>query len=229
MRRAAAGPERRQRPDRAARARRERRALPVSRPLLLPLPRGSRPRSAPGVLGRGAGVRGSPGDAPLRLPEVVWRAASTSRRSTRAIPPTGGSSPTLVWPGEHGRAARIEAALDIVAADPPVMIAGDASDPEVLRRAAAQAPAGATLVVTTPGVLPHIARAGRERLIATHRARSTPSGSRSTRRGCTTAGVRPSMRHLGRVRARSRRGSARRRRPTRRFRGVARGASAAAR
>jgi hypothetical protein len=71
-----------------------------------------------------------------------------------------------VWPGEHGRAARIEAALDIVAADPPVMIAGDASDPAVLHAAAALAPADATLVITTPGVLPHIPRAGRERLIA---------------------------------------------------------------
>ena len=39
--------------------------------------------------------------------------------------------------------------------------------PGVLESLAARAPAGATLVVTTPGVLPHIPRAGRERLFAT--------------------------------------------------------------
>jgi hypothetical protein len=70
-----------------------------------------------------------------------------------------------VWPGESGRTGRIAAALDIVAADPPSLFAGDASDPEVLRAAAALAPAGTTLVVTTPGVLPHIPWAGRERLL----------------------------------------------------------------
>ena len=90
-----------------------------------------------------------------------------ARRRRRRRPAT--SSRRLVWPGEDGRAERIEAALDIVAADPPLLIAGDASDPEVLHAAAALAPAGATLVVTTPGVLPHIPRAGRERLIDTVR------------------------------------------------------------
>ncbi len=39
----------------------------------------------------------------------------------------------------------------------------------MLRAAAARAPAGATLVITTPGVLPHIPRAGRDRLLATLR------------------------------------------------------------
>ena len=39
---------------------------------------------------------------------------------------------TLVWPGEEGRAQRIEAALDIVAADPPLIVRGDATDPAVL-------------------------------------------------------------------------------------------------
>src|SRR5690606_24655635 len=73
---------------------------------------------------------------------------------------------SLVWPGEKGRVARIEAALDIVAAEKPLLIAGDASDPAVLQAAAAQAPRGATLVVTTPGVLPPAPGAGRERLVA---------------------------------------------------------------
>ncbi|GAA1966522.1 DUF2332 domain-containing protein [Microbacterium deminutum] len=109
------------------------------------------------------------GEPPLRLPEVVWRAGvdlaplDASDASDRRF------LTTLVWPGEDGRAERIEAALDIAAADPPLMIRGDASDPAVLRDAAGRAPARSTLVVTTPGVLPHIPRAGRERLIATLR------------------------------------------------------------
>ena len=44
-------------------------------------------------------------------------------------------------------------------------MAGDASDPDVLASVAALAPADATLVITTPGVLPYLPRAGRERLL----------------------------------------------------------------
>jgi hypothetical protein len=105
------------------------------------------------------------GDPPLRLPEIVWRAGVDLAPLDAADAADRRFLTSLVWPGEHGRAARIAAALDIAAADPPLLIAGDASDPRVLARAAAAAPAGATLVVTTPGVLPHIPRAGRERLL----------------------------------------------------------------
>jgi hypothetical protein len=108
-------------------------------------------------------LRGAP---PLRLPEVVWRAGIDLSPLDAADADDRRFLTTLVWPGEQGRAARIEAALRIVAADPPTMIKGDASDPSVLAAAAELAPQDATLVVTTPGVLPHIARAGRERLIA---------------------------------------------------------------
>ena len=102
---------------------------------------------------------------PLRLPEVVWRAgidlapldaaADDDRRWLRA----------LVWPGEEGREQRITAALDIVAADPPLLVAGDAA--AHLDDLAASAPADATLVITTPGVLVHIPRAERTELVAT--------------------------------------------------------------
>ncbi|GAA2008140.1 DUF2332 domain-containing protein [Microbacterium ulmi] len=109
------------------------------------------------------------GDPLLRLPDVVWRAGLDLEPLDAADARDRRFLTTLVWPGEEGRAARIEAALDIVAADPPLMIRGDASRPDVLRDAASRAPRGATLVVTTPGVLPHIPRAGRERLIATLR------------------------------------------------------------
>ena len=109
------------------------------------------------------------GDPPLRMPEVLWRAGMDLAPLDAGNAADRRFLTTLVWPGEEGRAARIEAALDIVAADPPLLIEGDASDSAVLRAAVARAPSGATLVVTTPGVLPHIPRAGRERLIATLR------------------------------------------------------------
>ncbi|MBW9111380.1 DUF2332 domain-containing protein [Microbacterium ureisolvens] len=105
------------------------------------------------------------GDPPLRLPRVLWRAGIDLEPLDAADTAHRRFLTSLVWPGESGRADRIAAALDVAAADPPTLLAGDASDPEVLRAAASQAPAGATLVVTTPGVLPHIPRAGRERLL----------------------------------------------------------------
>ncbi|MFE5407752.1 DUF2332 family protein [Microbacterium sp. NPDC056569] len=110
------------------------------------------------------------GEPPLRLPQVAWRAGIDLEPLDAADDGDRRFLTSLVWPGESGRADRIAAALDIAAADPPRLIAGDASDPEVLRAAAALAPGDATLVVTTPGVLPHIPRAGRERLLDALRA-----------------------------------------------------------
>jgi hypothetical protein len=106
------------------------------------------------------------GDPPLRMPEVVWRAGIDLSPLDAADPVDRRFLTSLVWPGEAGRADRVSAALDIAAADPPLLIEGDASAPGVLADAAARAPGGAALVITTPGVLPHIARAGRERLLA---------------------------------------------------------------
>ena len=110
------------------------------------------------------------GDPPLRMPDVVWRAGIDLSPLDARVPDDRRFLTSLVWPGEAGRVERIEAALDIVADDPPQLLAGDASEPGILRRAAALAPRGATLVVTTPGVLPHIPRAPRERLIETVRS-----------------------------------------------------------
>lgn len=100
----------------------------------------------------------------LRMPEVVWRAGidlapldagdERDRRWLRG----------LVWPGEPGREERIEAALDIAAGDPPLLVAGDAG--ARLDALASAAPRQATLVITTPGVLVHIPRAERSALIA---------------------------------------------------------------
>jgi hypothetical protein len=110
------------------------------------------------------------GSPPLRMPEIVWRGGIDLAPLDARDPDDRRFLTTLVWPGEEGRAARIEAALDLVAADPPTMVQGDASDPAVLGAAVALAPRGIPLVVTTPGVLPHVPRAARERLIVMLRA-----------------------------------------------------------
>ncbi len=99
----------------------------------------------------------------LRLPEVVWRAGIDLAPLDARDADDRRWLETLVWPGETGRADRIRDALDIAASDPPLMIAGDAA--EVLGEVAAQAPADATLVVTTPGVLAHVPFAGRRTII----------------------------------------------------------------
>lgn len=101
---------------------------------------------------------------PLRSPTIVWRAGVDLNPLDARDDADRAWLRALVWPGETGREERIAAALDIVAAQPPLMVAGNAAD--VLPAVVAQAPAGARIVITTPGVLPHIAWAERERLIA---------------------------------------------------------------
>lgn len=111
------------------------------------------------------GVLRGPAPAP-RIPEIVWRAGidlsplaaddAADRRFLTA----------LAWPGEAGRAERITAALDVVAADPPEIVAADATAPGVLEALVGRAPEHAAVVVTTPGVLPHVPFDGRRRLYA---------------------------------------------------------------
>lgn len=104
----------------------------------------------------------------MRMPEVVWRAgidlAPLDARNSNDRAWLRG----LVWPGETGREERISAALDIVAADPPLTVRGDAVD--CIAGVAASAPEGATLVITTPGVLVHLPRPARQSLIEAVRA-----------------------------------------------------------
>lgn len=102
----------------------------------------------------------------LSMPQIVWRAGIDLNPLDAADPEDRRFLETLVWPGEHGRADRIAQALRIAAGDPPLAIRGDATDPDVLAGAVAAAPDGATLVITTPGILPHVPWADRERLFA---------------------------------------------------------------
>lgn len=100
----------------------------------------------------------------LRIPEVVWRAGIDLNPLDARAAEDRAWLTGLVWPGEEGRLERIVAALDIAASDPPLLVAGDGA--AALPALAAEAPAEATLVVTTPGVLAHVPRAGRVDVIA---------------------------------------------------------------
>lgn len=108
------------------------------------------------------------GLANLRMPEIVWRAGIDVQPRDAKDAADRSWITGLVWPGEVGRAERISAALDIVAAEPPMLFSGDAVD--LLADVAALAPRDATLVVTTPGVFAHVPRVGRPALIAASRA-----------------------------------------------------------
>ncbi|MGM7699669.1 DUF2332 family protein [Microbacterium sp. A84] len=101
---------------------------------------------------------------PVRMPRIVWRAGIDLDPLDAGDPRDRAWLQGLVWPGETGREARIAAALDIVAADPPRMVRGDAG--AEVAALAASAPPDATLVITTPGVLAHIPWASRHALIA---------------------------------------------------------------
>ncbi|PZU36695.1 MAG: DUF2332 domain-containing protein [Microbacterium sp.] len=114
---------------------------------------------------RDSSVRGR-GVPALHLPEIVWRAGIDLAPLNAADPSDRAFLTTLVWPGETGREARISAALDVAAADRPTIVAGDATDAGALEALAARVPSGATLVVSTPGVLPHVPFAGRQRMRA---------------------------------------------------------------
>lgn len=100
----------------------------------------------------------------LRMPQISWRAGIDLQPLDAADPRDRAWLEGLVWPGEKGRAERITAALDIVAADPPILVRGDAG--ARIAAVAAIAPPEATLVITTPGVLVHIPRAERLALIS---------------------------------------------------------------
>ncbi len=107
--------------------------------------------------------------AVVPLPDIVWRAGVDLAPLDVHDPADVAFLTGLAWPGEEGRAERIATAAAIAAADPPILVAGDATSPEVVAALLARVPRGATPVVMTPGLLPHIDRSGRQRLIATLR------------------------------------------------------------
>ncbi|MGI5239445.1 DUF2332 domain-containing protein [Dactylosporangium sp. CA-139066] len=66
---------------------------------------------------------------------------------------------TLVWPEQHDRLARLDAALAIARREPPAVESGDLN--ERFEEVVARAPAGATLVVFHTAVLDYVPEPGR--------------------------------------------------------------------
>lgn len=123
------------------------------------------PPAGPSTVVLTSELSGSPA---LRVPEIVWRAGIDLNPLDARDADDRAWLAGLVWPGEEGRRERIVGALDIAAADPPLLVAGDGA--AALPALAARAPRDATLVVTTPGVLAHVPRAHRGAVIDAARA-----------------------------------------------------------
>jgi hypothetical protein len=97
---------------------------------------------------------------PSHPPEVVWRAGLDLNPLDVTDPDDVGWLQTLVWPEQHERRRRLDAAMAIARRDPPLLVTGDAvADLEAL---VARAPAGVPLVIVSPAVLVYLAPAQRE-------------------------------------------------------------------
>ena len=105
---------------------------------------------------------------PPRIPVITWRAGLdlnpldvTSDDDVRWLS-------CLVWPGEGDRESRLEAAIAAARRDPPAVHRGDLLTD--LPALAAQAPAGATLVIYHSSVLYYVAPDRREQFAGTVRS-----------------------------------------------------------
>ncbi|SFR76389.1 hypothetical protein SAMN05428970_2059 [Agromyces sp. CF514] len=104
---------------------------------------------------------GTPAPVPSRMPEVVWRAGIDLNPLDVRSEADVAWLDALIWPEHDERRARLRAAADIAAADPPRLVAGDLN--ERLAALAATAPVDATLVVFHTAVLMYLDDDGRER------------------------------------------------------------------
>jgi hypothetical protein len=98
---------------------------------------------------------------PTSLPTILWRAGNDLAPLDVRNQDDLNWLETLIWPEQHERLARIRRASDIVAADPPRIVRGDAVN--ALAAVAADAPPTATLVVVTCGTLVYLSRVDRAR------------------------------------------------------------------
>jgi hypothetical protein len=120
---------------------------------------------------RGPRLRCRPeGPVPLpdELPRIAWRAGLdldpvdlTDDEQVRWLE-------LLVWPGQEHRLAVLRDAIEVARADPPRVVRGDLTSPDVAALAA-EAPAGATLVIFHTAVLAYVPTAGRAAFAATVR------------------------------------------------------------
>ncbi|WP_066516202.1 DUF2332 domain-containing protein [Curtobacterium ammoniigenes] len=106
--------------------------------------------------------------APTRLPEIVWRAGIDLNPLDVREPASLEWLETLIWPEHDERRRDLRAAASVVAAEPPLLVAGDLN--EVFEDVATLAPADATLVVFHSSVLVYLTPDARASFIRTVRA-----------------------------------------------------------
>jgi hypothetical protein len=100
---------------------------------------------------------------PIALPEIAWRGGIDLNPLDLANPDDIAWLETLIWPEQHERRARIRAAMDIVRADPPRIVRGDAIDD--LPALVAEAPAGIPLVIVSSAAIVYLMPEPRARFI----------------------------------------------------------------
>jgi hypothetical protein len=91
---------------------------------------------------------------PTALPEIAWRAGIDLNPLDLANPDDTAWLETLIWPEQHERRDRISGAMDIVRADPPRIVRGDAIDD--LPALVAEAPAGIPLVIVSSAAIVYL-------------------------------------------------------------------------
>jgi hypothetical protein len=104
---------------------------------------------------------------PAARPEVVWRAGLDLNPLDVTDPADFAWLEALIWPEHAHRRARLRAAAALAAAEPPLLVRGDLVDD--LPALAAQAPAGATLVVFHTSVMYQVPAPRREAFVRTVR------------------------------------------------------------
>jgi hypothetical protein len=100
---------------------------------------------------------------PAELPEIAWRAGIDLNPLDLSNPADTTWLETLIWPEQHERRARIGAAMDIVRADPPRIVRGDAIDD--LPALVGEAPAGIPLVIISSAAIVYLMPEPRVRFI----------------------------------------------------------------
>ena len=121
-----------------------------------------RPDGGAGVVGEGGAGDGPvlscewdrEGPPPTHRPEVAWRGGLDLHPLDVTDPDHLRWLECLVWPEQHQRRERLRQAAAVVAAEPPLLVAGDLVDD--LEALAAQAPSDATLVVFHTAVLGYV-------------------------------------------------------------------------
>ena len=115
-----------------------------------------------------------PVPVPRQLPPVMWRAGIDLNPLDVRDPEDVAWLEALVWPEQEFRRERLQQAVAIARAEPPLLVAGDLNDQ--LHNLVEQAPADAAVVVFHSAVMGYLARGERERFRQTIRELSAGRG-----------------------------------------------------